>query len=224
MKKLVLSISLMVLFLSLQSCDGPCLSCPSAPECDYKAYGNVSFSNLNLKHPDGMSNFYNSSFGNQPIKNLHDILQTIGDGNYIKSAAKIHIKLTSDGTNCRGEKPFTYEPLNEQSMYPKEVKGTSVDIKTPTSGAFSGDIVATINTSEFINNNAKIGETYGQWYRVVWSTSSLKTFGVSFPLNGDLMGKKITLVQRTGRKSDNVKPSLLLEDGGIIIGGIKKQI
>lgn len=223
MKKQFLAIGTLLLIASLQSCGGPDFG-SSTPICDWTIKGNVRFSNLSLQHPDGMSNWYNAKFNYQPINVLDDVLHTVGDANYAKSAAKISIKLTSDNNTCIGEKTFSFERFNSQSAFPPEVKGTSVDILTPSSGGFSGDIVANINTSEFNNTNIKTGETFGQWYRVLWTTSTNKTFGVSFVLNGNLIGKKITLVQRAGAKSDKSSPSLLLEDGGIIIGGIKKQI
>jgi hypothetical protein len=178
MKAKLLPFSALLMVFSIIGCGPPPTGGGTTiPQCDFDSTEQIAMTDFGLSFPGGMSTYFNNVFNQDIIYDLTQILETEGDYDPGPSLAMVTGNFKSDGTYCKGEKPFTYKKGNRNVMM------NSVKVPAPSSTGFSGEVTITIRTDDFNNPSG------GFYYYVRWKTTSNDASNFA---NGDLTGEKVS--------------------------------
>lgn len=191
----------------MQSCETFDPNENPVPTCVWNDTEIVQFSDLQLKHPTGISTYHSYLIPADKIeRNLPNILYTNGDAPNSGNTAKIRVNLYSDGTSCTGNDMAEYSQNNGAEY----VGGSSIsEVPFPSNADFWGEVRVTITTDVY--NNTSGSDTY---YHIKWEEKGNNPNG---GLVGIIDGEKRTHININGTQSIVVSGV----NGYLYKGGVK---
>lgn len=183
MKKIMLAFKAVLLLLLLQSCKnwdgGP--GSLKKPNCSWDKTEQVVFYNLQLKYPDGLSDYHTRILPYDKIdRSFIDVILRNSDAGSAGYTANIRANVKSDGTKCIGEKTTTYDKSN----YSSGLGGGMIKSPFPSNTAFVGEITVTLKSNVYNNTSGS-----GAYYHILWEQTGNNPNG---GMAGTMIGKKIS--------------------------------
>ncbi|HHC79497.1 MAG TPA: hypothetical protein ENK46_06415 [Flavobacteriia bacterium] len=201
MKKIEFIFKVLLFLVIMQSCEQFNPVDPITPTCLWDENNQVSFTNLQLHHPSGLSNFHISQIPQDRIeRSLVNILEVNGDAGS-PSQAKITVNLKANGDACVGEKTVAF------MQGAPEVSIATINVPFVSNAIFLGEVTVGIRGDTFRNT---IGS--GTFYHIVWTGSGNDPNG---GVVGSIAGTKITYSNRDGSS----KKKVISKDGCYIQNG-----
>lgn len=156
----------------------------TTPACEWTEEVSVTYNNVNIRYPQkGLSVFHENQLGTFLVDiTFTDVLQRTGDANNANEKAKptANTKITK---GCTGEKSVTF---NKESG---KILPFGFIIPQPNVAGISGELTVTFQTDSYWDP-----ESTGFYYVKFDKTTQYDPFAT---LDGNFMGKKITLQRKT---------------------------
>ena len=195
---------MVLLVFIFQSCEGfDPRDEPFAGECEWDENNQVSFTNLQLRYPSGLSNFHLLQIPIDKIdRSLINVLEVNGNSG-LPSQARISVNLKADGNTCTGEKSVSY------SQGANEVSISTIKIPFVSNTIFFGEVTVGIRGDTFNNTHGN-----GAFYHIMWSESGNNPNG---GIDGNVLGTKVAYTNRDGTS----KKAVISKDGCYYDNGIR---
>ncbi len=179
MKKASFIIKALLFLFVLQSCEDPNLGGGGTiPTCEWDENNQVGFTDLQLQHPSGLSNFHINQIPIDGIeRSLINILEINGDFGS-PSHAIITVAMIADGQDCVGEKTVSF------MQGAPEVSIASINVPFVSNAVFFGEITVEMKGDTFINPTGS-----DALYYILWEGSGNDPNG---GIVGNILGTKIT--------------------------------
>lgn len=146
------------------------------PSCEWNDTDDISLIGLQLRYPNGLSNFHQIQTGGINGFDLITVLETKGDA-FSENRAKASADIKASGRTCIGQESVSYK------AGATEVGPVSIQIPIVTNVIFDGEVTVGIRTDSYQDTNGN-----SNYYHIMWNTTT-NDYPYS-QLNSDLMGVK----------------------------------
>ena len=148
----------LLILLVLQGCGDFNPIDPVRPACEFDENHQITFYDLQLKYPTGLSYFHQQQIPIDMIeRSLINLMYTNGDL-CVSSKFKITANLKANGNYCYGEKAFNYY------QGAPEISDGSIHILIPSNAPFLGDVTVNVRGDSFHNPVGSGAYYYIKWY------------------------------------------------------------
>jgi len=197
MKKIEFIFIAVLLLIVFQSCEDPFGGGEPIPTCEWDENNQVGFTDLQLQHPSGLSNFHINQIPIDGIeRSLLNILEINGDTG-LPSRAIITVGMFADGQACFGEKTVSFR------QGAPEVSIASINVPFVSNAVFFGEVTVGIESDTFINPTGS-----DALYYILWEDSGNDPNG---GVVGNVTGTKITF--NNSNEDGSTGKKIISDDG-----------